>query len=89
MIVRIDQPEPQLVLRLENFGNGERVLLLASIAGSDDEQEVLRFEIGGVPTDSDPLGQKKDTLHIYTRKLRAGFPIEIDAHGHAVVRMKA
>jgi hypothetical protein len=88
MILRTDMPEPQLVLRLQS--HGPTVVLLAQIAGSEDaEQEIMRFETGGIPSQGDPLGQRNDRLVAFTRKVRHDFPIEVDGHGHMVVRMKA
>lgn len=87
MLLRVDEPEPQLVLRLESHGS--TVVLLANVAGSDDPQEIMRFEAGAKPSHNDPLAQRTTHLIAFTRKVRAGFPIEVDAHGHLVVRMKA
>lgn len=87
MIVRIDEPEQQIVLRLGQ--SGDAITLLAKIAGSDDVQELMRFQVEGRPTADDPLAQRNNKLVVFTRKVRHDFPVELDSHGHLEVRMKA
>lgn len=88
MRIVIDEPEPQVVLRLRDAGvNG--VVLVARVAGSDDEQDILAFTTEGAPTQGDPLGQRNERLVVKTLRVRKDFPAKLDAHGHIEIGMRA
>lgn len=92
MKVVIDQPEPQMVLRLVSRGPAgvdEEISLMAQIAGSEEGQEILRIAVEGVPSQGDPLGQRKERIMVRTVKMRGDFPAKLDGHGHIEIGMKA
>lgn len=76
-------PEPTMVLSLRMKSALETVLVATL---GDQEQELMVFSVN---RDAAPPWAGGGNLVAHTLKLAHGFPVETDAHGHMITRMRA